>query len=427
MPPAPLTGSPIGRAEKHLARWMTILIFPLMVTEHLFHYPVIILGVMGAIHWLRLSLRQKYIAKPGADMAWVLLLFACVFMPMLLSMSDAFEPEHTKKTVLSYLHFLPAALYVCFICRDPETRLTILNVSSLLVGLLVVDALIQITVGVNLLGFERDSAVLTGMFDTNQRLGLVLALFLPLVLYCLQYRVSWGYWKWTLLIPYSIVILFSLKRSAWVMLALGATAYFVIFLYRSQLGWKVKLLIPVSIVAVVMMTGYFVPSVGSTLKTTIGALNADYETLDIATSRRLTLWRTGANIVRAHPINGIGPRGYRHAYRSFAEEGDFWIAQGSKGQTHPHLMGLEVLVETGLLGLVGLIIFMGLLLRNIFLKREDDPAGAMWLILGLVAWFPLNTHLAFYGSYWSTFAWLFLAIGAANPNPPSARATALTT
>ena len=203
------------------------------------------------------------------------------------------------------------------------------------------------------------------------------------------------------------------------MLVAGAAAYFVVFLYRSQLGWRVKLLIPVSVAAVVMTTGYFVPSVGNTLKTTIGALNADYETLDIATSRRLTLWRTGTKIIAEHPINGIGPRGYRYAYQRFAEEDDFWIARGSKGQTHPHMMGLEVLIETGLFGLAGLIAFAVLLLRNIFVKRQNDPAGAMWLILALVAWFPLNTHLAFYGSYWSTFGWVFLAIGAANINTRS--------
>lgn len=400
--------------ERRIAVGLIVITFPLMATEHLFHYSIALLGLMGVWNFSRLWIRGGRFPVPASDTNWVWLAFGCVFIPMLLSLPDAFQPQRATKTVFSYLHFLPAALYINVVCRDPSARSLILRVVALLLGLLVVDALVQFTFGTNLLGFDRHSAVLTGMFDSNQRLGLVLALFLPLALYFLQTQLSWGSWKWSFLIPYGVVILFSLKRSAWVMLVIGALAYFFVFLVQRGISWRTKVLIPTLAVGVVLVTGYLVPTVGVTLKSTFGALNADYETLDIATSRRLTLWRTGTNIMKAHPVNGIGPRGYRYAYRSFAEDDDFWIAQGSKGQTHPHLMGLEILVETGLVGLLGLVVLVTLLARRIFAKRITDPDGAMWLILVAVAWFPLNTHLAFYGSYWSSFAWLFLGIGASN-------------
>lgn len=388
--------------------------FPLMATEHMFHYPIAFLGFMGLWRFLRLCFQDRRVPVPRPDVMWILLVFGCVFLPMLMSLPDAYEPQRTTKTVLSYLHYLPAALYITVICRNPKARALILLIVFMLLGLLVLDALAQFAFGNNLLGFERHSAVLTGMFDSSQRLGLVLALFLPLLLYFLQHRVAWRSWKWALLLPYGVVILFSLKRSAWVMLVVGAVVYFLVFLLQNRMSWRTKVSIPAIALLVVIATGYLVPSVGVTLKSTFGALNSDYETLDIATSRRLTLWRTGSNIFLEHPINGIGPRGYRYAYRSFAEDDDFWIREYSKGQTHPHLMGLEILVETGVLGLLGFCLFVALMIRNIYSKRDADPAGAMWLILAMVAWFPLNTHLAFYGSYWSTFAWLFLAIGAAN-------------
>ena len=260
-----------------------------MATEHLFHYSFVMLGLMRLWHFCRLCVLLKRFPAPAADSQWLLVVFGCVFLPMLLSLPDAFAPPRALKTVLSYLHFLPAALYITVVCREQSARSAILLAMSLLMGILVVDALVQFTFGTNLLGFERHSSVLTGMFDSNQRLGLVLALFLPLTLFSLHTQLSWGLWKWALLLPYCVVILFSLKRSAWVMLVIGALAYFFVFVTQKRISWQVKALIPTCAMAVVIVTGYLVPSVELTLKSTFGALNADYETLDIASSRRLTL------------------------------------------------------------------------------------------------------------------------------------------
>ena len=385
-----------------------------MPTEHLFHYPVAILCLLGVFYWFRYSYRTHTPLKSGDDLKLVTLLFVCVFLPMVVSLTDAFNFGHALKTTISYIHFLPAALYITVVCRDVESRPILLKTVGIMLGVLVIDALIQFFTGTNLLGYSRDSVVLTGIFDANQRLGLVLALFLPLVLYGLHTRHHWGWWKWSFLVPYAVVVLLSLKRSAWVMLIVGAGLYVLCFIQLSTVSWRTKMLVPLCAAAVGLAVAYFVPSVGKTLDTTIGAMSADFETLDIATSRRLTLWDTGKNIAQSHPINGVGPRGYRYAYKHYAEQGDFWIEQNGKGQTHPHLMGLEVLVETGLIGLCGLMLFLYLLTQNMFRRARSEPLGAIWLALALVAWFPLNTHLAFYGSYWSTFAWLFIAIGASN-------------
>lgn len=387
-----------------------------MVTEHLFHYPLAVLGLIGIYRWIAFCIAKRTLVPMTAGIRLACTLFACIFLPMLASLTDAFELQRSVKTVFSYLHFLPAVLYVSFVFKDRKAHEFVLIALSLCLALLVADALIQFVFGVNLLGYPRDSAVLTGMFDSNQRLGLVLALFLPLLLYVLHFRCRWAVWKWLLLIPYAVVILFSLKRSAWVMLLVGAILFFVTYLRYRNISLRAKIATPLFVLLLVFITANIVPSVGTTIRTTFSALTADYETLDIATSRRLTLWRTGRNIFVEHALNGIGPRGYRYAYRGFAEEDDFWIKQGSKGQTHPHLMGLEVAVETGLVGLIGLLCFFGLVVKAGWSQRQEPIPTSLWFILALVAWFPFNTHLAFYGSYWSTFAWLFIALGCAGLN-----------
>ena len=149
--------------------------------------------------------------------------------------------------------------------------------------------------------------------------------------------------------------------------------------------------------------------------------STDFATADIATSHRLSLWKTGLAVARAHWLNGVGPRGYRTVYRDFAEADDFWINRGKTGQTHPHLMALEISVETGAVGLIGYGAVLFLLVRNIWRRRTRDPASAVCLMVVLVAWFPLNAHLAFYGSYWSTIVWIMIALGCTAADKEGAR------
>jgi len=77
---------------------------------------------------------------------------------------------------------------------------------------------------------------------------------------------------------------------------------------------------------------------------------------------------------------------------------------------------LGLAVETGVSGALVFVLASSLLLRLI-LRARDGPAGSICLLSAAVAWLPFNTHMAFYGSYWATLAWLLLAIGLAGMHP----------
>ena len=74
-------------------------------------------------------------------------------------------------------------------------------------------------------------------------------------------------------------------------------------------------------------------------------------------------------------------------------------------------MVLEVLIETGIIGFVGYILMLLILARVMWRRRLADPTSSAYLMVAVVAWFPLNAHLAFYGSYWSSIAWIMIALG----------------
>ena len=118
-------------------------------------------------------------------------------------------------------------------------------------------------------------------------------------------------------------------------------------------------------------------------------------------------------MIAAHPINGVGVRGFRYAYPSTRRRTIIsWFptkpAGVGEGACHAHQLVLEVLTETGVLGL--------LLWLAALAGRCASGAGSgavaraqafpVTVALGVML-FPLNTHLAFYSAWWGLlFAWL---------------------
>ena len=162
------------------------------------------------------------------------------------------------------------------------------------------------------------------------------------------------------------------------------------------------------------------PTLRTRLHDTSGLFSSNAQAIDAATAYRLTLWRTGARIFADHWLTGIGPRGFRHIYADYAAPDDFWIKRIGSGQTHPHQFMLEIAIESGVIGLAAFIAFYVLLLR-LLSRPTTGRVVPVWLLGAAVAWLPLNAHLAFYGAYWSTLAWLLLAVGLAETRVPVAR------
>src|SRR3546814_3526083 len=69
-------------------------------------------------------------------------------------------------------------------------------------------------------------------------------------------------------------------------------------------------------------------------------------------------------MIAAHPLNGIGVRGFREAYPQFAGKDDHWLQGDNHGAFHAHQWLLEVLSETGVLGLTCWLTGLGLLYRR---------------------------------------------------------------
>ena len=117
-------------------------------------------------------------------------------------------------------------------------------------------------------------------------------------------------------------------------------------------------------------------------------------------------------MIQAHPVLGVGVRGFRYAYPAYADPGDTFVDTSSdEGASHAHQIVLEVLSETGVIGLLFWVAGAAFAIRA--WRRADAPARerALAPALALAAMcFPLNTHLAFYSAWWGLLFWWLLSL-----------------
>jgi len=368
--------------------------------------PMLLLAIAG----LAMLLRQPAQTVRSPPARTLILLFACIWLPMLVAELDAATLD-TLRTNVVFPRFLLMGLFMILVLAQAPERIERL---TLLLGVALafwaVDGLIQGVWGRNLWGDPLIHGQVTGVFYPKQNIGQILAVLFPVFLYWVSVEADRRPWMWAFIPVYMAVILLSGKRSAWIMLAVALAVLGAATLVRlpRQRRWRVA----AGVLALVLAGGLALgqhSGFKAKAEVTAGLFSGDMEKADLATSYRLGIWRVGQDIFRDHWINGIGPRGFRAVYPHYAPADDrFVLANPASGPTHPHLIVLEVAVEAGVLGLIGFAILWLWLLRALWQARRDATALA-WLTALAVAILPFNTGLALYGSVWSGIVfWLMI-------------------
>ena len=379
----------------------------LFCTKTLFNIPLTIMALVVVFRFF-----SRGTSADRDRLKLLVLLFLCLWLPMLVAFADAVNMSRTAKTVFPYLRFFLAGIYILQEINSPERVRRLLTGIFILSGIWCADALLQYVLGYNLFGqpYDPDKG-LAGMFYPKVRLPHLLAVMTPL---CFEFvrRYSSRYrWLWLFLPPFLLVLLLGEKRTAWLMLLVAVAGYLACLLYSHRLQAR-KLIMAFLVVAAILGVSALNDSFRNRVGETLGVFSTDVETIDKATARRLSLWKIGMKMVADNWINGIGPRGFRYVDTEYAAEDNFWVQGELDGQTHPHLFVMEILVETGLIGFFAYMLFF-IVLANVFRSQAVDPGALPWMIAVVVATFPLNAHLAFYGSYWSAVMWWFIPAGIA--------------
>ncbi len=340
----------------------------------------------------------------------LLALFACWWVPQLISAFDAVAPAKTWPALLVALRLLPMAIVAAWALSDVDWRNRVALVIAAIVAIWTLDALVQGVLGVGLRG-RMGSDRVSGIFgDSNLKLGPILAILTPWPLHFALAR--WGRLAaiavWVLT---AIAVLLAGTRGGWIAFALVSVAFAWRLAPRLRdLAWiaGVLLVAMVTLGAVAMSVS---PLFAERIDRTLRAVDGNSDDYDYALAGRLPIWRNAVAMARDHPINGVGMRGFRFAYPEYAPPGDPWLdAAGTQGANHPHQLVLETAAETGAIGLLGWLIMLVLAVRA-WLKASSAAKRAAWpaaVALVAMCW-PLNTHFAFYSSFWGLLSWWLVA------------------
>lgn len=358
--------------------------------------------------------RTRWLPLTGALLGFLLLLW-CYVQPALISAFDSLDAGKSWQTALGALRFAGfGALAVLWYARAPRPE-RLLQAVGLLLALWVLDALVQATVGVGLRGASAPDR-LSGIFGAdNLKLGLTLVALAPVgVAAAALHGPRAALLAAAVLL---LVVLLSGARAAWVSAAvLGAIGVHLWFGRR----WRRTLptLAGLALLGAGGLLGLaqLSPVFAERLARTTTGFALDRASVDYALAHRLPIFEAAGRMALAHPVNGVGVRAFQEAYPAHTVPGDKWLRMGDgRGAAHAHHLVLEVAAETGLIGLICWLLGLGLLWRYWHDAEPAQRARALPWILGLVAMcFPLNTHLAFYSSYWSgVFFWMLALASAA--------------
>jgi O-antigen ligase len=355
--------------------------------------------------------RQRDALRGHAGARLALWLLGAYATAALLSAFDSDAPGKSWCTVAGLLRYFPLALYACFAVRRDSRLQSLFVAVALVLALWVLDAWMQALTGWSL-GGHAEAERVSGIFGAdNLKLGPTLAVLSPFALWAARRR--WGLAG--LLIAFVLVlgpVLLAGSRAAWLSYALVALG----FAWHEARSPRQFVLFCVLGAALLALAGGVAwktsPRFQARMDRSLVALHGTDRSVDAALSGRLDIWATSSRMIAGHPVNGVGVRAFRYAYPHYAPADDhFLVAEPcgvGMGACHAHQIVLEILTETGTLGLLLWLAAVALAWRawRGVGAAARSRAFPVTLALGVML-FPLNTSLAFYSAWWGLLlAWL---------------------
>lgn len=387
---------------------------------------VLVLGALAALAKL-LATRFRGGTALLSGPAWALTsaLFFAYWLPQLVSAFDAIDAPHAFYKTATGLRYLPFLWLAASAVADARGRRITFGGLALIVGAWTLDALLQVVIGTSPLFWGLDalkqaiqhrpmcSAAEVAAADRlggvlgpcNLKLGIVVASLSPFVLHVAGRRFGSAGWIASAALV-GLVVMLAGARASWL-------TYTLVLLFSGWrlLGWKKLAGVFAFGGALLLALTFSVPQVHERIERTAHILAADEAGMDSALSGRGRIWGAALCMVREHPVNGVGARGFREAFPACDPEAGQAPAWGSGPAFHAHQIVLEILSETGFLGL--LLWLAGAALAWRAWRYADDKARdrarPAMLALGVTV-FPFNTHLAFYSTFWGGLTLLLAAL-----------------
>lgn len=346
------------------------------------------------------------------------IVFLTIYLPILFSLIDAIDPLRTLKTTAGLLrhYFLGMGIIVAISTYKPSTIL-ISKILSVVLVFWVLNGFIQALFGVDL--FNQPPPFpdrISGIFGQDAKLGYMLVPLMGLAL-------AWTYTRDTKFLFYILLttlvsgVFISGDRGGWLGL------FWVLILGLVSLSIHEKRYLPLTLIPAIPLIAFIVFAVSpehSALKergneslSSISALlnPAGEKQLSPSDQHRMQIFSGAAELFISNPLTGIGARGFHTAYNELLKEKNLSYPYA----THAHQILLEVSSSTGIIGIIGLITFYGLLFQQLKISIQQNNYFAMGGFISVIAFlFPIGSHFSIYASSTAIIIWSVIAISIAN-------------
>ncbi len=327
--------------------------------------------------------REAILSTPGMRKA--ALLFACIALPGLVSLLFSVNLDRGISAVFRFAAYALAAWVVLSVKIEEGDAKRIMSFVGILLVAWAVDGFIQLLTGVSLLGdplveLGEEGAIVTGSLQLGY--GATLAILSPFFLEAL--RRAGGMGVGILSLPVYAAVVMSGHQSSAVLALIGLAGWAMLALRNREVGAKRQ------------VTGFVISAIiGLLLGVYLSVVTGQVSTFAEAPARyqsflyQSQLWELSWQAFKDYWLTGVGMRGFG----TYALAADVSTIPGLAKTWHSHLTILEVISETGLIGLIG----YGLLLRWLWSYVQDERMHvAVAGLTALLAVFPLGTAVGMY-------------------------------
>lgn len=365
------------------------------------HLPVFVLILLNIHDWRRNGL---YIDDDSRIFGWVAL---ALILPLLLSVTGAYEITKTLRTALVFALYSFAGIYVIRRFREQmDMPFMLYGIAGILL-FWTADALLQYFHGTNLFGWPGYEDGITGIYNRNLWIGYTFAHLSPFFFESLRrWAVKPGRkWVWLLAIPFVMVVMLSGRRAAWLTLGLVSSIYLIWLIRHGDIKMRHALAGVVAFVVAIGASIAVSPGLKQRVETSMLAFSGTLEAVNTAGAHRLEVWKGAWLLYKESPITGVGA----YAYDPVVFERGYTSLKFG----HTHLYGLDVLLSTGLIGFVAFMAaFCYLCFKLIQSIKLALPTLPAWLAAVSIM-FPLNAHWSFYAPRPASLLWMLVILAIA--------------
>lgn len=249
-------------------------------------------------------------------------------------------------------------------------------------------------------GFEEDPAhwVMSPFYNDHTAYGAALAMFIPALIaftfhsnYSSNIRIIAG----ILLTIFTVALILSYTRAAWVSLA-GALMLYLVLLFRIKWQWIAFVFI-IAVVYIMASWSDIVMNLESNRQDTSDDLAEHLESIsnistDASNLERLNRWNSAFRMFNERPVFGFGPGTYSFMYAPYQLSSEKTIIStnaGDMGNAHSEYIG--PLAESGFLGMFSFLAVSIAIVATgwrLYQRMEKGPQRAIILavLLGIVTY-----------------------------------------